>query len=294
MAQLVGDRAHDGVELGGIPRMEGPAAGERCQLREQRRLRRADRHGIDHHVGTPRPLERRRRGRVAVAIVAVGKQDHRAAPLRVLNGVDRLDDRVVETGGAPRGQGGNGPELRRPIVRERRHDLDLRADRHHHRLIRGTQFAEEGARAGRGADELRPGAPLRGAHAEAAIDGDGHRQREVRLGKGRQRLGLPVLEDGEILPFEPGDGVSRLVGHRGVDLDQVDARAELGREGPADQQECPQGPGAWLAEARSAKAGRSAKEGLSSVARSAKEGLSSVARSAKEDGRISPSLITER
>ena len=108
-----------------VLRLERTAAGERGQLREQRRTRLAQRDRIHHDVRLARAIAGVGRARLAVAVVAVRQQHQRAPALRGLDGVDRRDDRVVQSSGAPALESLDGVLLRAAVRGERGGDLDL-------------------------------------------------------------------------------------------------------------------------------------------------------------------------
>ena len=188
---------------GCVLRLERTAAGERGELREQRRSRVAERDRIHHDVGPARAIPGVGGARLTVAVVAVRQQQQRAPALRRLDGVDRRDDRVVQSSRAPALEPLDGVLLRRRSV-------DSGA---------ATSICDPIATTidwslGRSPIEERPRRiprqwKLASTHAEAAIDGERHRERKVPRRKGRDRLRLAVLEHREVVACQVGDGPVR-------------------------------------------------------------------------------------
>ena len=123
------------------------------------------------------------------------------------------------------------------IGRQRRQDLDLATDGQQRHAILVPQVTEQALH---GVDDQRE-ACLR--HAEAAVDRNGQRQREVGGGERLHLLAPPVLLDDEVVSRETGHRLAAGIEHAGIHLDQADARSELPRcqwrertQGEADTQ----------------------------------------------------------
>ena len=130
----------------------------------------------------------------------------RAPAFRILHGVERRNDGVVQTRRAERIEPVQRRVLRGPVGGSGCDDFHLRSNTDDHRLVGGPQFAKEHPGRGFGDSEQILG------HAEAAIERDGGSQRKLAFCKGRHLLWLAILANQEIVFRQSGDGLSSRVG----------------------------------------------------------------------------------